>query len=198
MSQSCYTYGTSVTFKDGRWDVALSHSGDSPSVGHWFKHPQSQITPGIQRLETARVLATQTRWDASQTLSQAEEAPAFDIQLSPPAIFVDTAGFQASVMIVFNVSDNQPALTTEGWSMEVDLSRWFGDVANVDLENEAISAEGHIVSKYFYGTLAKALSKAKIRCQMNIKDQFIATGYTFGFTFTVLATVYKVSYRPAL
>lgn len=197
--QATYVYDSVVDFQDGRWDFSTSKTFESPILVSEFK---SGIGP-MRRLGSTYnpVFTGGTReWNSTVALIEAEDAPAFSFLLDPPQVFIEAPGGYASCTLLFSASNYQSALSQDSWSMTFDLAPWFDPkrIKSLALEDEAIGSEGHLIAKHFSGPLSKTLSKAKVTCTVNIKDAYIATGFTFSVSFIMIAMVRGYGFRPYL
>lgn len=193
-----YVYDGVIEFNAGKWDFSTSKSFESPFIRY------NQSYDGIVRPFTLPANGTFTAgvrpWKSTVELIEAATAPSVTFDLDAPKIFVDSPGAYGACTLVFGSANFISALSPDDWILEFDFRPWFekDSVKTIAIEDEAIGSEGHNIVKHFTGKLARKFDQAKVQCTINVKDAYIATGFTVSISFLMSAVVRAVQFRPRL
>lgn len=186
-----------VTFDAGQWDYSTSKSFTAPGFKYQVDFDGKMPTGSLSIKPS--VGGTVFNWNSQVDLIEAEDAPSLQFTIDPPKIFVDSPGFYASCILMFQASNNKAALSSDDWILEFDFRPWFGSGASiVPIEDESIGSEGHSLVKAFTGKIQRVLDKAKVQCTVNVKDAYIATGFAVSVSFVAHCVVRRINLRPYL
>lgn len=195
---STYQYDGLITFNAGDWDISTSKSFDSPFIRNKFVADE-MIRPHRTILPVDSSAGV-SQWNSTVRLIEAQFAPGLQFDLEGPKIFIDNAGFYATITLMFGGANTTSALSSDGWVLEFDFSPWFqpDTIKELDVVDESLSSEGHYIVKHFVGRLAKKVGKARIKCEVNIKDAYVTTGFSVAVSFIAFATIRALQLRPRL
>lgn len=196
MTQAMYQYQGSISFKDGSWRTSTSTPASAPHIQHVLTNAE-KLHSGIPQFHTTEWKNELYPWGSKVTLIEAEDAPALSMSLEPPQLLIDSPGVTAIITLHFGASTHTTSFSESGWKFEIDISAWFDSLHGRIVEDEAIGSEAHSVTRYLYGRVAKDIAgkRAILRCTVDVKDQYIATGYAVGVGCTLYVTLLRVRRR---